>query len=337
MIYAPVLIPTLCRYEHFVRCLESLKRNTWAKNTEVYVAVDYPLKESHWNGYKKIVEYLSLDCPEFAALHVIKRSHNYGAAANMVALRNLVLKKHDRFIRTDDDCEFSPNFLEYIDRCLEKYENDESVIGVTGYSYPIDWDLDGEYNAFKSKLIFPMWGTGFWRKKFYKVYEDIVKGCIPEYVSKNRIRKREMTVARYLDSLDGTFNYGKRNLVVQFSDVACGCYMQLFNKYIISPTLSKVRNHGFDGSGIYCDNIGLNSKKRICADNYNYSEQQIDEAKTITLSVAEQFDVESNRKRLNQFDSRKLKTIINSIVRFQIKKVVIKFIGIEKYKTIRKI
>ena len=53
--------------------------------------------------------------------------------------------------------------------------------------------------------------------------------------------------------------------------------------------------------------------------------------------LAEQFDVESNRKRLNQFDSRKLKTIINSIVRFQIKKVVIKFIGIEKYKTIRKI
>lgn len=110
----------------------------------------------------------------------------------------------------------------------------------------------------------------------------------------------------------------------------------MFNKYIISPTLSKVRNHGFDGSGIYCDNIGLNSKKRICADNYNYSEQQIDEAETITLSVAEQFDVELNRKRLNRFDSRKLKKIINSVVRFQVKKVIIKFIGIEKYKIMRK-
>lgn len=337
MIYAPVLIPTLCRSDHFIRCLESLKKNTWAKYTEVYIAVDYPAKESHWDGYKRIVEYLSCDCTEFANLHVIKRPYNYGGAANMVALRDYILKKHDRFIRTDDDCEFSVDFLEYMDCCLEKYEDDDNVIGVTGYSYPVDWNISNNYNAFKNNYVFPMWGTGFWRKKFYTVYEDIVKGCIPEYVSKNRIRKREMTVARYLDSLDGTFNYGKRNLVVQFSDVACGCYMQLFNKYIISPTLSKVRNHGFDGSGIYCDNIGLNSKKRICADNYNYSEQQIDGAKTITLSVAEQFDVESNRKRLNQFDSRKLKTIINSIVRFQIKKVVIKFIGIEKYKTIRKI
>lgn len=103
MIYAPVLIPTLCRSDHFIRCLESLKKNTWAKYTEVYIAVDYPAKESHWDGYKRIVEYLSCDCTEFANLHVIKRPYNYGGAANMVALRDYVLKKHDRFIRTEDD------------------------------------------------------------------------------------------------------------------------------------------------------------------------------------------------------------------------------------------
>ena len=35
-------IESTCRYEHFVRCIESLKRNTWAKYTDVYVALDYP-------------------------------------------------------------------------------------------------------------------------------------------------------------------------------------------------------------------------------------------------------------------------------------------------------
>lgn len=170
MIYAPVLIPTLCRSDHFIRCLESLKKNTWAKYTEVYIAVDYPAKESHWDGYKRIVEYLSCDCTEFANLHVIKRPYNYGGAANMVALRDYVLKKHDRFIRTDDDCEFSVDFLEYMDCCLEKYEDDDNVIGVTGYSYPVDWNISNNYNAFKNNYVFPMWGTGFWRKKFYTVY-----------------------------------------------------------------------------------------------------------------------------------------------------------------------
>ena len=58
MVYAPILIPTLCRDEHFIRCIESLKKNSWAEYTDVYVALDFPAKESHWDGYKKICTYL---------------------------------------------------------------------------------------------------------------------------------------------------------------------------------------------------------------------------------------------------------------------------------------
>ena len=67
MKYAPVIIPTLCRYEKFVQCMESLRKNSWAKYTEIYVAVDYPSKESHWEGYNRICEYLNQDFPEFKA------------------------------------------------------------------------------------------------------------------------------------------------------------------------------------------------------------------------------------------------------------------------------
>lgn len=41
--YAPILIPTLCRYEHFVRCIESLKKNDWAKFTDINKATQYQL------------------------------------------------------------------------------------------------------------------------------------------------------------------------------------------------------------------------------------------------------------------------------------------------------
>ena len=61
MKYAPVIIPTLCRYEHFVRCVESLKKNTWAKYTDIYIGLDYPKKDSHREGYLKIKEYLQGD------------------------------------------------------------------------------------------------------------------------------------------------------------------------------------------------------------------------------------------------------------------------------------
>ncbi len=42
MIYAPVLIPTLNRYDHLRQCLESLSRCSWADKTDVFVALDYP-------------------------------------------------------------------------------------------------------------------------------------------------------------------------------------------------------------------------------------------------------------------------------------------------------
>lgn len=119
MVYAPVLVPTLCRDQHFIRCIESLKKNIWAENTVIYIALDYPSNENHWSGYNKILNYLGGDFSEFSEFHVIKRNYNFGTLNNVADARNEILKKHDRFIYTDDDCEFSPNFLKYINLCLE--------------------------------------------------------------------------------------------------------------------------------------------------------------------------------------------------------------------------
>ena len=57
MKYAPILIPTLCRSKHFIRCIESLKKNGWAKYTDVYVALDYPAKEAQPNKPSRLSLY----------------------------------------------------------------------------------------------------------------------------------------------------------------------------------------------------------------------------------------------------------------------------------------
>ena len=112
MKYAPILIPTLCRDDKFVRCVESLRKNSWAKYTAVYIALDYPAKKSHWEGYKKICEYLEQDFPEFAEMHVVKRTHNYGSCENVNDLRNTIFETWDRYIYTDDDMEFCMTIIQ---------------------------------------------------------------------------------------------------------------------------------------------------------------------------------------------------------------------------------
>lgn len=42
MVYAPIIIPTLCRFEHFKKCIENLK-NSWAKFTDINKATQYQL------------------------------------------------------------------------------------------------------------------------------------------------------------------------------------------------------------------------------------------------------------------------------------------------------
>ena len=54
-IYAPVVIPTLCRYEHLKRCIDSLSNCTGADRTELYIGLDFPAEESHWEDIERFV------------------------------------------------------------------------------------------------------------------------------------------------------------------------------------------------------------------------------------------------------------------------------------------
>lgn len=184
MKYAPVIIPVLCRYEHFTKCIKSLKNNgkDWTKYTDIYIGLDYPAKESHVKGYKKIVNYLeNNDFSVFHSFCVIKRKQNLGPIINEQKLIDEVLIKHDRFIRTDDDTVFSPCFLEYMNKALDKYENDNSIVAVTGYSYPCNYIYSTGSTIIKENFFCPMWGTGFWKSTYYFLKKQLSEKYILHY------------------------------------------------------------------------------------------------------------------------------------------------------------
>ena len=79
MIYAPVIIPTLNRYEHFCKCLESLEICTGAEYTDVYMALDYPPSDKYVDGWKKVDAFLQEKEKNnnFKSLIVYRRKENY--------------------------------------------------------------------------------------------------------------------------------------------------------------------------------------------------------------------------------------------------------------------
>ena len=68
-----IIIPTLCRYEHLEKCLDSLKKNSHAQYVDLYIGLDYPANDSHWFGYRKILKLMEGDFSMFKSFHLVKR------------------------------------------------------------------------------------------------------------------------------------------------------------------------------------------------------------------------------------------------------------------------
>lgn len=299
--YAPVLITTLCRFDHFTNCIESLKCNTWAQFTDVFIGLDYPLKDVHKDGYLKICKYLeSSDFSMFHSFNVIKREKNYGALKNSLDLKIKISEKYDRFIMAEDDICFSPNFIEYMDKCLDKFADDDTVIGVNGYSYPLNYKVSEDANVFFQNATFSAWGCGFWTKKYFAIKEQLSQGFLFNNFDKSKKNGtlRKLIKGRYYDYMYHALT-GFNEYFNSMSDMALGVYMSFVNMKVVSPVLTKTINRGFDGSGVCCQDIKkIDNKSSI---TYNYIEQPIDNEKTFDPIVDSGDNMAYNHKLLDNF------------------------------------
>ena len=81
------------------------------------------------------------------------------------------------------------------------------------------------------------------------------------------------------------------------------------DKYVVVPTVSKVRNWGFDGSGLYCPDNSA-AKDRTTALDFPYERQEIDQDEHFALRPEANFPskyVKANRRKMNVFDSIPIK------------------------------
>lgn len=260
-IYAPVVIPTLCRYEHLKRCIDTLSECTGADETELYVGLDFPAKESHWEGYRKICNYLPT-ITGFKNVVVIRREENIGATRNARDLLDIVHQKFDRYIFSEDDNEFSPNFLDYINTGLNKYKDNPEVIAICGYT-----ELGYNYSCMKTYPFnaYPIvgynaWGVGVWFDKKPTFTTTVADEILSSFKTVFKAVKLNQGIAIH------RMMYRKRSNAT--GDLLWRLYCAFNKKYCIYPKVSKVRNWGFDGSGSNCAALTF------------YSEMEIDKDKT---------------------------------------------------------
>ena len=254
MIYAPIIIPTLNRFEHLKQCVESLNACHNANQTEVYISVDYPPSEKYKDGHDLICNYLDNTTFGFKQLHVIKQTHNLGIINNgskkydnITFLMDLVNEKYDRWIFSEDDNLFAPGFLDFVNEGLEIYKEDPTVFSICGYNFYYNFRF-GVNNFYRQHSDFNAWGCGFWRDKWTNMAKKDASYLKKIVFNPLRVLKIWRVSNMQVSHLAGF----SQKAYFKKGDNFYTLYMIDNDMTQIMPAKSLVRNIGWDELGMHC-------------------------------------------------------------------------------------
>ena len=256
MNYAPILITTLNRYEHLKRCLSSLANNTLAKESEIYIGVDYPPSEKYRDGYSKVIDYLKNNTfleKQFKKVKIFYHNKNLGPSNNMRFLTDYVKSFSKTFISTEDDNVFSKNFLLYQNECLNTFENDERIIAVCGCK-ETEWLLLNDKDTIIPCKLYSPYGCGGWFNK-----RDLHNRLMSEFILKSKsikkliqLRKRDRVLFNiYVSSV--MLNNQKPFWIdgkLRCIDSVKSIFLHMTDYICVVPSKSKSHTTGNDGSGV---------------------------------------------------------------------------------------
>jgi hypothetical protein len=208
----------------------------------------YTLKESHFDGYLKINNYLG-DIKGFKSVNIIRRDKNYGAPKNLSHGISDIFKHYHTIIMSEDDNVFSHDFLRFVNLGLEVYQDRGDIFSINGYTDPIDIPETYQRDVYLW-VGFAAWGCGIWKEKWEKIIcpEDVAFENVQRFLYNIRgVIELNKIANHYIPAL---LLMLKQNCV--HGDGYICLYQFINNMYSIFPTVSHVRNMGNDGSGINC-------------------------------------------------------------------------------------
>lgn len=299
--YAPIIIPTLCRFDHFQRCVESLAANKLAPQTELFIGLDYPPSEKYEEGWRKIKEYIPT-IKGFKKVETLEATKNLTAQGNIEALKTHIRQLgYKAYVFTEDDNVFSPNFLKYANWGLKEFENDNSVFAVVGFKRV---NVDFLKNNVYKYPRYVAWGFATWFNRSDKLneFKDIqkLKEIVKSWPLSIVFTKRVFAAVSILRMI-------KTNYILEDT---LPSLIPAEEMYCIYPKVSMVRNEGFDGSGLhFANNAGRYS---------TYLSLPIDDSRDFVPKMEEPLYVPELKKAYGAVYKTPLKKHIEASLKFLI-------------------
>lgn len=238
---APIALFVYNRPDHTRKTIEALSKNELASESKLIVFSDGPRDDKDAFLVKQVREYIDT-VKGFESVRMITRESNRGLANSIISGVTSTLSDDDRVIVLEDDMVTSPQFLKYMNNSLDLYENDEAVISIHGYIYPVKEPLP-DYFFLKGA---DCWGWATWRRG-WKIFEPDGKALYEKLERKGLLKEFDFGNAYPYTKMLLKQIAGKNN------SWAIRWYASAFinEKLTLYPGKSYVQNIGNDASGTH--------------------------------------------------------------------------------------
>jgi hypothetical protein len=119
-----------------MQTISALQKNELSNKSNLFIFSDGWKTEEDKQKVVNVREYLKT-IKGFKKLEIIERDKNWGLTSNIINGVTRIVNEYGKVIVLEDDLVISPYFLKFINDGLNIYEEEEKVISVHGYVYPI--------------------------------------------------------------------------------------------------------------------------------------------------------------------------------------------------------
>ena len=285
---APIVLFVYNRPEHTRKTIDALKKNQLAKESDLFIFSDgsKPGQEARVQQVRKYIKGIT----GFHNVSVIERDKNWGLANSVIAGVTEVVNKYGKVIVMEDDLVCTSDFLQYMNHALEKYQNNQNVFSITGFSHLTEQTAEGMPDTYFLKIC-SSWSWATWKDKWG--YFD------PKATGYRKLKwdlkqRKRFNFDNSYDFYSMLMEQMRKPTVVHIPFVArkkhidswaIRWYWSVFEQggLTLFPRDSFVQNIGCDGSGVHCEaNNNMNNKiiSGRLDDNFIY-EDVIEEQKWI--------------------------------------------------------
>lgn len=238
---APVALFVYARPDHARRTVEALLNNPEAADTDLIVFSDAAKMPDKSGAVEEVRRYID-GIQGFRSVTVYRRPFNFGLAKSIIEGVTKVLTEYNSVVVLEDDMITSPHFLAYMNDGLTRYINDDRVISLHGYMYPVSDPLPEAFFLRGADC----WGWATWRRG-WALFNPDGQFLLDELRRQNSLNAFDFNGAYgYSAMLQGQIAGSNDSWAIRWYASA-----YLANKLTLYPGKSLVYNIGNDSSGIH--------------------------------------------------------------------------------------